>query len=537
MEYKDFGVMLCSASNGIMRVEKLKEFIDKISLFGYNLLELCIDDMLEVENEPFYGYLRGRYTKKEIQEIEEYAQKKGVEIVPCIQVLAHMEHILKHPCYGEIADTGSILLVDEPKTYEFLNNVLKSVSETFSSRKINIGYDEAHSVGLGAYLSKNGYTDRYELLMRHLDKVVGIADKYGLKVHMWGDMFLRLASKKFDQDIYAEKGLVVPKEVRERVPQGVGLCYWDYGSVEEDIYDDIFRVYEGFNRDFWFAGTSWTCRGFAPMNTFSTEPLMPAMKQVIKHNVEHVLITLWGDSGNPCSYFVSLPILYAVRQFANGNFDMDSIKKGFEDIMGERYDDYLALDLPNKNKHNYDLKRVDRTSESFLYNDVFLGLMDPVIKEIAPIPFKEYKEQLIETKKRMKQYAYLFDKLIELCNVLELKAELGVRTRDAYRAQNKELLKVIVLDYYETIERIKQFKETFRKEWMLENKVWNWNVHEMRLSGLMARIGDCARRLDEFIKGDVDSIPELEEELLSYAPYAWYPHMDYNRLAYPGSHR
>ena len=136
----------------------------------------------------------------------------------------------------------------------------------------------------------------------------------------------------------------------------------------------------------------------------------------------------------------------------------------------------------------------------------------------------------------MKSHAYLFDKLIALCNVLELKVDLGVRTRKAYKAKDKDALKIIVKDYYETIERIREFKEAFRKEWMTDNKAWNWNVHEIRLAGLIARIGDCARRLEEFISGETDIIPELEEELLLYAPYDWYPFMDYNRLTYPGSY-
>ncbi len=85
MQYKNFGALICCASNGIMKVERVKDLVDNLSKMGYNLLELCIDDMYKIESEPYFGYLRGGYTKAEIREVDEYAKSKGVELVPAIQ--------------------------------------------------------------------------------------------------------------------------------------------------------------------------------------------------------------------------------------------------------------------------------------------------------------------------------------------------------------------------------------------------------------------------------------------------------------------
>jgi hypothetical protein len=54
------------------------------------------------------------------------------------------------------------------------------MAECYSSRNINIGMDEAHLVGRGKYQDLHGYCDRTELLVRHLEKVAQIAEKYGL---------------------------------------------------------------------------------------------------------------------------------------------------------------------------------------------------------------------------------------------------------------------------------------------------------------------------------------------------------------------
>ena len=193
-EYKNFGAMVCCASNGVMKPEKVKELIDLLSVMGYNLLELCIDDIYKIDGEPYFGYLRGGYTKEEVREMDEYAKSKGIELVPCIQVLAHLVNLVKIPEYSDITDIDDILLIDEPKTYRLIDKMIKFVSDNFSSKKINLCFDEAHHVGLGKYLDKHGYKDRYELLLKHLNKVCEMVDGYGLEPHIWSDMFFRMAS-------------------------------------------------------------------------------------------------------------------------------------------------------------------------------------------------------------------------------------------------------------------------------------------------------------------------------------------------------
>ena len=56
--------MLDCSRNAVMKVSKLKEFIDFLSKAGYNALELYLEDTYEVEGEPYFGYMRGRYTDR-----------------------------------------------------------------------------------------------------------------------------------------------------------------------------------------------------------------------------------------------------------------------------------------------------------------------------------------------------------------------------------------------------------------------------------------------------------------------------------------
>ncbi|MBQ0125366.1 MAG: family 20 glycosylhydrolase, partial [Clostridiales bacterium] len=189
--FDSFGVMLDCSRNAVPNVPELKKFIGIISKMGYNFVMLYTEDTYEVENEPYFGYMRGRYSAKEIRDIDAYCKKLGVELIPCVQTLAHFNAIFRWDAYDDVHDIDDVMLADSDRTYEIIENIFKSLSKEFSSRRVHIGMDEAHKVGLGKYLDIHGYQNRYELLMRHLNKVCDIAKKYGFEPMMWDDMFFR----------------------------------------------------------------------------------------------------------------------------------------------------------------------------------------------------------------------------------------------------------------------------------------------------------------------------------------------------------
>ena len=240
--YRYFGVMLDCSRNAVLNLESAKKLIDSLQKMGYNALELYAEDMYEVKDEPYFGYLRGRYSGRELKELDAYAAARGVELIPCIQTLAHFTNPVKLPRFRKLTDANDILLIDEEETYEFLDRLFCSLAENFSSRLVNIGMDEAHMVGLGKYLDRHGYCDRFEILNRHLKRVADIAEKYGFRPHMWSDMFFRLAA---GGEYYTE-GVHVPAEVRKKVPQNVALTYWDYYHTQESVYDGMIAAHQEF---------------------------------------------------------------------------------------------------------------------------------------------------------------------------------------------------------------------------------------------------------------------------------------------------
>ena len=110
---KRFGVMLDMSRNAVMKPEQVKKFAAIIKKMGYNMIQLYTEDTYEIPEEPYFGYLRGRYSMAELKDIVAYCNSIGVEIIPCIQTLAHLNTIFRWEPFGNAHDTADILLVDE----------------------------------------------------------------------------------------------------------------------------------------------------------------------------------------------------------------------------------------------------------------------------------------------------------------------------------------------------------------------------------------------------------------------------------------
>ena len=515
-QYENIGVMLDMSRNGVMTVPQVKRYIDLIKKMGYTCMELYCEDTFEIEGEPYFGYLRGGYTIAEIKEIDAYAISQGIELIPCIQTLAHFTAMSKVPHYWDLFDIDDILLIGDEKVYEFLDKMFASLAKSFTSRQINIGMDEAHNVGLGKYLNQHGYCDRSEILVQHLGRVREIATKYGFKCHMWSDMFFRLISGgSYEPDDF--KDLHISKEIAEKVPEDVAITYWTYARTNKRDYDIMFERHKEFGREVWFAGGAMTWEGFAPLNWFSLKSSKAAMESAREYGIKNVIFTVWGDNGKECSYFSVLPMLYAARQFADGNYDMDKIKAGFKECLGLDFDTFMHLDsISRLRKDGEDVGTWNCMCATMAYNDCFLGWRDIEYGLLDTMPYAEYAKQLAADAKNVGEYSIVFETMSKLCSYLEYKAPIGLKTRAAYKAKDKKELKRLLKYYRETVKRLDAFAETFKRQWMWENKAFGWEIQEIRLGGTRARILGCAERIQEYLSGKIDKIEELEADILPF---------------------
>ena len=505
---RSLGVMVDCSRDAVYTVGALKKYISLLAKMGYNSLQLYTEDTYEADGEPQFGYLRGRYSKAELKELDAYAKGVGIELIPCIQTLAHLGGITRWQEYGSITDTGDILLAGEERTYELIGHMFQTCAECFTSRRINIGMDEAHMVGLGAYLDKHGYRDRFAILSEHLKRVCAIAGQYGFRPMMWSDMFFRLANN----GAYYCSGSEIPQSVIEAVPENVELIYWDYYSRDKAHYDGMIRAHQQFRNKLVFAGGAMSWIGFAPNNRFSIEACRAAMQSCAENGVDDVFITCWKDDGAECSLFASLPALFCAAEAARGNADEAASEKKFRKITGADMRTFLAMDSVNLCGGEGGM---NNPSKYMLYSDPFLGIFDKTAEGHGGEEFAAAGKALKAGEKNAR-FGYIFKTLAALCDVLEIKYTLGIRTREAYRRKDKDALGAIAGEYKELEKRLDKFYKRFAEQWERECKPNGFEKHDLRLGGLKQRVRHCRKRLRKYCAGELRSLPELEEEILPF---------------------
>ena len=505
---RTLGIMLDCSRNAVMRPGKVKEFAKIISDMGYNMLMLYTEDTYEIEGEPFFGHMRGRYSKEELKDINQYCQSIGIELIPCIQTLAHLSQLKQWDRYVSMYDCNDILMAGQPEVYELIDKMFQTLSECFTTKRIHVGMDEAHFVGRGRYQDEHGYKDRVEILTEHLKCVKKIADKYGFQMMIWSDMFIRLHNKG---EYYADN-IRIPQKTIDLVPEGVELVYWDYYFKEKEHYDAMFVTHANFKNPILFAGGFWTWTGYTPNMSKTWDVLVPALQSAKEHNVDTLFFTMWGDDGKDCSFYTQLPMMYAAARMAQGVFDKEVIQQEFREKYGYTFEEFMNLELPNLAEGREGT--IDNPSKYLLFNDPFIGKFDFRVKEGAKEYYQNASKKL-DLSIKGRAYDYVFDVQKKLTDVLMHKADLGVRIRNAYQTGDKGTLKEIVEQDFPTIKTdLENFADAFRNMWLDENKSFGLEVQEARLGALLYRLEICRCRLASYINGEISTIDELQEHAL-----------------------
>ncbi len=510
-KFETLGVMMDLSRNAVTNVQSIKRFLSVIRKMGYNTVFLYTEDTYVVDNEPYFGYMRGAYTKDELREIDDYAYSIGIEAIPCIQTLAHLNAYKRWKAVPY--DYDDILLTDDERTYRLITNMFKTLKQCFRTKRIHVGMDEAHMLGRGQHLDIHGYEHSSTVISRHLDKVSEIAKEFDYDILIWSDMYIRCWN---NGNYYPElPGKHFPKEIVDSLPENVIPVYWDYYHSEEKYFSDMIKLHKELSPESWFAGGVWRWRGHLPLNQYSFDTMGPAIKACVKNKVKNIFMTLWGDDGGECSFFSLLPGLLFVAEYAKGNFDMDKIKAKFKRIVGVDFDDFMLLDKPNRLDLNP--KNPVNPAKYMLYSDYFNGFLDYTVVPGGNEKYREYEKELSSVAKKTKKYHDIFNTAAKLCSVLSIKYELGVKTRAAYlKGDKEELLRLANEEYSELEKRITAFHKAYEKQWFSENKTNGFDVQDLRLGGLLQRTKSCRKRLLDYTSGKIDRIEELDSEILPF---------------------
>ena len=425
---------------------------------------------------------------------------------------------MKWPGMDKIRDSADILQPEKEETYQFIEKLLSSVKENFSTNRVHLGMDEAVMLGLGNYLKENGYKKGSLIIREHCNRVVDICRKLELKPMIWSDMYITANSTGGYYDLPENTDC----SKWEKPKKDLGLVYWDYYHADTRTYEKMLDIHAQLSDNVIFAGGSWIWNGISPNYSKTYACTKAALSTCKKYNIKEVLCTAWMDNGAETPVDALLPglVLFAHLDF-HRDYGETILKQEFRNCTGGEFDDFMALDnfdsLFLNTKEN---KEAQNPSKYLLYQDPMLGIFDYHVKE-SGVNTKSYYQNIQkcmkECAKKAGKYQLLFSFYEKLAAVLADKADLGMCIKSAYDRSDRAALKDISQNVIpEIICNLTDMKSSREKIWMNDAKPFGYEILDIKIGGVITRLKSTGYRIDNYLNGNVLRLEELEEERLPY---------------------
>lgn len=253
----------------------------------------------------------------------------------------------------------------------------------------------------------------------------------------------------------------------------------------------------------------------------------PAYRACRGENIREAIYTLWGDDSTETPLTAALGAVLLAAEYGFGEApDEESICRKFEFLTGCDYEAYLKLGDFDIHTEVPDKKDIyANPSKCLFYQDLMVGVFDgqtegvkygsyykEIGEKIAAAEVKGHAEGFWASEIRLNMAFYR-----EFARVLSVKADLGLEITEAYANKDKDTLsriaEKVIPELVKNVEICRRLRE---KLWSNEAKIFGWEILDMRFHALEGRMESAAERINDYINGKLDSLPELEEERLPW---------------------
>lgn len=309
-----YRAMMLDPARSFLPVEDVKFFIDKMSLFKYNVLQLHLTDdqgwRIYIDKYPQL-VSKEHYTKMDLKQIIEYAEERNVMVIPEIDIPGHSSALLsafpelkcqhKDTVPVEVGNTFNMMVcaaVDEG--YSILGDIIKETAEIFPAKYIHLGGDEAAIESNWAVcprckqlMDKLGYDKPSQLMIPFFNKVLNSVEKAGKIAILWCELdsiYMPANNYLFpypqETVLVSWRGGLTSKclELTYKYGNSLIMAPGEYAYLDYPQYQGDFPEFNNWGMPI---TTLETCYKFDPGYG------LPKQKQ--KH-VMGVMATLWGEA-------------------------------------------------------------------------------------------------------------------------------------------------------------------------------------------------------------------------------------------------
>ncbi len=178
-----------------------RRMIDFCYDWNLNALLLSLADdqgcALRFKSHPELITHRHALTHTQAKDLADYAQKRGVELIPEIESFGHTRYITGVPQYAHLADQDpkagshfSSVVPVAPATLRLMSDLYREVAEIFPSRYLHGGCDEVNWGGSDLSRRALRSKTRAQIWADYLNSLDQAASQLGKEFIVWGDYVL-----------------------------------------------------------------------------------------------------------------------------------------------------------------------------------------------------------------------------------------------------------------------------------------------------------------------------------------------------------
>ncbi|MEE2673835.1 MAG: glycoside hydrolase family 20 zincin-like fold domain-containing protein [Myxococcota bacterium] len=485
------GVMLDVSRGKVPSPDTLREIVDLCARTKLNVLMLYTEHTFRFRRHPKIGAEDSPLDAETMRQLDAYAAARCVDLIPCLQSLGHMSHILEHDEYKHLDETndGWTLSPAEPGTYELLRDLYDEYLPNFRSTWLNANCDEPWDLCRGKSKSREAQLGPGGVYLEHVGRLKELAAANGKRTMIWGDV------------VHAHP---------ERIPQIdrdlVLLDWWyeaefDFDRVKVFVENDIeFLVCPG--------TSSWNCL-FPRIETsnLNIERWADAGR---RYGAKGLINTDWGDNGHynlqGNSWFA---YAYGAEQAWSGraeakDFDRAFSRLVFGDASGEVARLYRALG----GVHDAGFRLFNASPIQCLFFDdveeaTFIGASKRRALTKSQRSLTKIRERLLQAKAKFGDREITYLELLYAADASLHAARKGLAALDylAWRQQPDRLgsreRKRLARTLSQLADEQAVLGRTLRRLWLARSAVSNLDRNERRLRKSVTSLRRAARALEQ----------------------------------------
>ncbi len=328
------GILFDVTRGRVPKLETLKNWVQTMSYYKLNQLYLYTEHTFEYHNisEGWRG--SSALSAEDILELQEYAEKYYVELVPNFASFGHLYQILHSKSYSHLAELTDVkndyswidrqlhhvVDVSNPESRELIHSMLDETVPLFRSRHFNLGCDETFDLGMGRSKALYETLGKPRMYAEFVSEVCRYVAGKGKKPMIFGDI------------------LEAHPDVFKEYFDDVSIVWWNYDTrgVEESI-----KRFQNIGCEMYACGGTSGWNRFINDYNLAEKNIRLICSQCKQYGLAGFINTDWGDMGS-----ANFPELSEAMFVYGAQYSWNADSEDVEDIISEKvYGDREMLDI------------------------------------------------------------------------------------------------------------------------------------------------------------------------------------------------